>query len=371
MNTSHLNNIYPVSRSIVGAAVWDAAVATAEADAAPESLFNLLRSASDSLPVFLHDLLRLENRLWLLRAGAADVQSSADILTVNPSVTVEEMNWRGLSGLFAPSKDQCTEPVEGPEHMLLWFDPRAKLVRLKAAANDDLLALKIVAEGIAPEIVAAQGRITIGSVDDLVDRAVRQGLLLAPPSKLRRDPSIFIARRVGDEEFLASDTFSLQWHITQVCDLHCKHCYDRTDRSPLTFDQAVDVLDDLRSFCRERSVRGAISFTGGNPLLHPRFLDIYRAAVERGFGTAILGNPASRERIEKIVGVQMPSFFQVSLEGLREHNDSIRGRGHFDRIMQFLEDHYLPDLRRVRVHIAIHIFREADFNPVLLNFVLQ
>jgi selenobiotic family peptide radical SAM maturase len=65
-------------------------------------------------------------------------------------------------------------------------------------------------------------------------------------------------------------------------------------------------------------------------------LDIYRAAVERGFGTAILGNPAPRERIEEIVGVQMPSFFQVSLEGLREHNDSIRGKGHFDRIMQFL-----------------------------------
>ena len=33
----------------------------------------------------------------------------------------------------------------------------------------------------------------------------------------------------------------------------------------------------------------------------------------------------------------MPSFFQVSLEGLREHNDSIRGQGHFDRIMAFLD----------------------------------
>src|SRR5512143_2986028 len=168
MNTSHLNNIYPVSRSIVGTAVWDAAVATAEADAAPKALFNLLRSASDGLPVFLHDLLRLENRLWRLRAGAADVPSSVDRLTVNPSVTVEEMNGRGLSDLFAPDKNQDTEPVEGPEHILLWFDPWAKLVRLKAATNDDLLALKIVAEGIAPEIVADQGRITIGSLDDLI-----------------------------------------------------------------------------------------------------------------------------------------------------------------------------------------------------------
>jgi selenobiotic family peptide radical SAM maturase len=336
MNAGHLKDIYPVSRSIVGAAVWDAAVASAEADAAPEALFNVLRSASDGLPAFLHDLLRLENRLWLLRARAADVPSSVGHLAVNPSVTVEAMNWRGLSDLFDPKAARDRVPVEGPEHLLAWFDPREKKGRVKAAANEDLLALKIVAEGRAPERVAAEGGITIASVDELIDRAVMQGLLLAPPSKLRRDPSVFTARRPGDEEFLVSDSFSLQWHITQVCDLHCKHCYDRTDRSPLTFDQAVRVLDDLRSFCRERSVRGAVSFTGGNPLLHPRFIDIYRAAVERGFGTAILGNPASRERIEEIVGVRMPSFFQVSLEGLREHNDSIRGSGHFDRIMQFL-----------------------------------
>jgi selenobiotic family peptide radical SAM maturase len=336
MNIDLLNTIYPLSRSRVAAELWNTAALASEEAAGPDALFSALRAAAGPLPGFLHDLLRLEHRLWLLQARAADVQSSVDRLTVNPSVTVEAMHWSGLAGLFDPESARDNIPAEGPEHVLLWFDPRAKLVRLKAAENDDLLALKIVAEGIAPETVAAEGGIAIGSVDDLIGRAVRQGLLLAPPSKLRRDPSIFTARRAGDEEFLASDSFSLQWHITQVCDLHCKHCYDRSDRSPLTFDQAVSVLDDLRSFCRERSVRGAISFTGGNPLLHPRFLDIYRAAVERGFGTAILGNPAPRERIEEIVGVQMPSFFQVSLEGLREHNDSIRGKGHFDRIMQFL-----------------------------------
>ena len=33
----------------------------------------------------------------------------------------------------------------------------------------------------------------------------------------------------------------------------------------------------------------------------------------------------------------MPSFFQVSLEGLAGHNDAIRGSGHFDRVMKFLD----------------------------------
>ncbi|MHB8843958.1 MAG: thio(seleno)oxazole modification radical SAM maturase SbtM [Nitrospirota bacterium] len=332
-----LNAIYPLSRSLVGSAgQWNTAVAACKRMDGPDDLFEALRAAPGALPGFLHDLLRLEHRLWVIGAHAGNVPGSTEALTVNPSVTIETVNWRGLSGLFDREAGGESVPLEGPELVLIWFDPRQNKGRVAAAANDDLLALKIVAEGIAPETVAREGGVAIGSVDDLIDRAASKGLLLAPASKLRRDPSVFTARRPGDEEFLSSDSFSLQWHITQVCDLHCKHCYDRTDRSPLAFDQAVSVLDDLRSFCRERGVRGAVSFTGGNPLLHPRFIDIYRAAAERGFGTAILGNPASHERIEEIVGIQMPSFFQVSLEGLREHNDSIRGRGHFDRIMQFL-----------------------------------
>ena len=82
---------------------------------------------------------------------------------------------------------------------------------------------------------------------------------------------------------------------------------------------------------------GAISFTGGNPFLYPRFTELYRAASERGFILAILGNPVPREALEKILTIQKPTHFQVSLEGLQEHNDYIRGQGHFERIIDFLK----------------------------------
>ncbi|HUL01378.1 MAG TPA: thio(seleno)oxazole modification radical SAM maturase SbtM, partial [Nitrospirota bacterium] len=57
----------------------------------------------------------------------------------------------------------------------------------------------------------------------------------------------------------------------------------------------------------------------------------------RGFSTAILGNPAPAEQIAELVAIQMPSFYQVSLEGLQEHNDAIRGTGNFDRVLAFLK----------------------------------
>jgi selenobiotic family peptide radical SAM maturase len=81
----------------------------------------------------------------------------------------------------------------------------------------------------------------------------------------------------------------------------------------------------------------AVSFTGGNPSLHRHFADLYRAASERGFCISILGNPMEREKIEHLISIQKPSCFQVSLEGLQEHNDAIRGRGHFQRVLDFLK----------------------------------
>ena len=53
---------------------------------------------------------------------------------------------------------------------------------------------------------------------------------------------------------------------------------------------------------------------------------------------SILGNPIDAATIERLLGIQRPTYYQVSLEGLREHNDSIRGSGHFDRVMDFLAE---------------------------------
>jgi selenobiotic family peptide radical SAM maturase len=257
---------------------------------------------------------------------------------MNPSIRLIELSWKNLTQLL-PSypENSATPPEPSIERVLVWYDAGSGMAKARPATDEDLLVLKMMLEDIAPEAVAAEGNLPKASVYAAIDRAVRSGLLISPPSRITRDPSVFSSKRKKDDRFHSASSFTLQWHITQACDLHCKHCYDRSDRSPLALAEAVRVLDDFWTFCRSRRVQGAVSFTGGNPLLHPDFIEIYRAASERGFGTAILGNPAPRERIREIIAVQMPSFFQVSLEGLREHNDAIRGTGHFDRIMEFLD----------------------------------
>jgi selenobiotic family peptide radical SAM maturase len=49
-----------------------------------------------------------------------------------------------------------------------------------------------------------------------------------------------------------------------------------------------------------------------------------------------MGNPVSEEQVDAIIKITKPGLYQISLEGLKEHNDFIRGKGSFDRGIEFL-----------------------------------
>ncbi|MGC3999978.1 MAG: thio(seleno)oxazole modification radical SAM maturase SbtM [Anaeromyxobacter sp.] len=149
--------------------------------------------------------------------------------------------------------------------------------------------------------------------------------------------------------------FTLQWHLTQACGNACTHCYDRTARPALRRPEAALVLDDLVGFCRDRGVAAGVTFTGGDPLLHPDFLGIYADAAARGLSLTVLGNPTSRAQLEAVAEVRRPRCWQVSLEGLQAENDAVRGAGSFERTLAFLDE-----LRRLEIpaHVMLTLTRD-------------
>jgi len=338
LRKQRLEKTFPTCRFILGADNWDriAKVCDSDPEAFPEAL--ALHIGDPAIPDFLAELARIEWAVNSITTREKKISLEVDQLEVNPTLQLLHVAWKNLIETLHSEGDAVSQPPEpGEEFVLIWQDPKNGEIRTQAASDEDLLVLKMHIEGIEPEQAAATGDLPIGAVDGAIDRAVGNGILLQPRSRIRRDPATFPVGENTDEDFLCSPTFALQWHITQVCDLHCKHCYDRSNRSPLKLEKAIEILDDLRTFCLSRHVGGHVSFTGGNPLLYPRFPDLYRAASERGLGIAILGNPAPRKGIEKLLEIERPSFFQVSLEGLPEHNDMIRGSGHFERVIEFLK----------------------------------
>jgi selenobiotic family peptide radical SAM maturase len=291
----------------------------------------------EARPPYGADLGTLKESVLQAERLKGTIPGEVEGITVNPTLQVLQLAWKNLTALLEASGDASpAAPERGEELLFVWFDPVMEKVRVEKARDADLLALKVVVEGLDPvEAAKAAGR-PVGIIDVAVSSAARRGIMLMPPSKIRRDPAAWQASAGAREEFLVSRGFTLQWHITQACDLHCRHCYDRSSRKMVPLDRALGILDDLRDFCRRRFVTGHVSFTGGNPLLHPHFYELYRAASDRGFTMSVLGNPASREEVEKIVAIERPYVYQVSLEGLEEHNDSIRGEGHFRSVMEFL-----------------------------------
>ncbi|MEW6291443.1 MAG: thio(seleno)oxazole modification radical SAM maturase SbtM [Thermodesulfobacteriota bacterium] len=307
---------------------------------APENFPATIAKLQDSLqlPPYFPELARLELACFQMREkGFTAIPPLVDHLTVNPTLQLLQLGWQNLLSLLPDHKrrdDFSPRPEE--EFVLAYCRPATGKVVMRPARAEDLLALKIVVEQIKAEEAAAEGNVAVGVIDRVLDRAARQGILLKPPPAIRRNPRTFPSGENIPAEYFSSPVFTLQWHITQVCDLHCKHCYDRSDRVALPLAKGLGILDDLRDFCSKHHVQGQVSFSGGNPLLYPHFLELYQAAVDRNLLVAILGNPAPRAVMEKIIAIKTPEFFQVSLEGLQEHNDYIRGKGHFARVVDFL-----------------------------------
>lgn len=285
---------------------------------------------------------------------------SAERLALNPTLTLLDLSWRHLPSLVA-SPDCAPEPQEGQDFALVYRHARTGEVIVRAASDDDLLALKLLADEIPRKQAAQEAGVPRAAIDQAFERVAQSGLLIVPPSKIRRTDEPFSIPEGFDERFLTAEVFTLQWHITQACDLHCKHCYDRSARKSLPYETALRILEEFYDFCDARHVRGQISFTGGNPLLHLHFMELYQRASDLGFALAILGNPASRADMEAILEIECPVFYQVSLEGLREHNDVIRQTGHFSRTLVFLDL-----LRELRIYSMVMLtLTDANIDQVL------
>ena len=130
--------------------------------------------------------------------------------------------------------------------------------------------------------------------------------------------------------------FFIQWHLTERCNLACRHCYQSGgQRSEPSLPEIRAVVAEFADMLRAWSEAYGISFspafnlTGGEPLLRSDLDRIIELIGETGAsvyllsnGTLIDGNRAKRMARE-VKGVQ------VSFEGPRDIHDVIRGKGSY------------------------------------------
>ncbi len=131
---------------------------------------------------------------------------------------------------------------------------------------------------------------------------------------------------------MEKEKYIIQWHITYLCNLRCKHCYQEEYNNHMKKEDFYLILDRIVKFLSDKNLYPQINLTGGEPLLHPNIFEFIDEIVRMNIRFSILTNGTMiDEVIAKKIKRYNPVFVQVSLDGLRETHDNIRGKGNFEK----------------------------------------
>jgi len=149
----------------------------------------------------------------------------------------------------------------------------------------------------------------------------------------------------------------LELQITNRCNLRCRHCYLGPAR-PVDLSLA-QVREALEQFVRIQGLRLLVS--GGEPLLHPMFREVNGLLRGVGVRVVLLSNGTLID--EHVARNLTAQEVQVSLDGMRDGHEILRGTGSFDRVMAAIR--YLIEAgKTVSVATMVHTGNVGEFDEM-------
>lgn len=132
------------------------------------------------------------------------------------------------------------------------------------------------------------------------------------------------------------EPFFLQWHLTDHCNLRCRHCYrDGTPKQSLDYGSLSEILDRFQRWLASVGRSGRIQFAGGEPLLSEHLLPLVREATRRRLPTRVLSNGTLLSpELARALRAAGCRIVQVSIDGLNGTHDAIRGAGTFEAALR-------------------------------------
>ena len=142
-------------------------------------------------------------------------------------------------------------------------------------------------------------------------------------------------RRVTPRPFRPGEAFFLQWHITDRCNLCCRHCYREGPKPDLSGPDLRRVWENLLELAQAMPQdKARVQIAGGEPMLSPHLFEVLDWTASAGLQTRMLSNGVLIDRQAaadlKAHGCRI---VQLSIEGMAETHDSIRGPGTFEKVL--------------------------------------
>lgn len=143
------------------------------------------------------------------------------------------------------------------------------------------------------------------------------------------------------DHLAVGEEFYFQWHLTEKCNLRCRHCYHTSYKSTgeLIPDQLFQIVDAMDLAAARWGRRATLSLTGGEPLLRRQDLLEVITYIEKKphiyyFDLLTNGTLLDDALVARLADFNKLRRVQLSLEGPdAQSNDQVRGTGTFKRVI--------------------------------------
>ena len=159
-----------------------------------------------------------------------------------------------------------------------------------------------------------------------------------------------------------NNPFYIQWHITNLCNLRCHHCYqeDFSKRNDLDWSELKKVSDNVLFTLKEWGKKACIHLTGGEPLLKPDLFnllnDLDRQSKVGELGIITNGLLVDRAMIKRLSDFSKLKKVKISLDGGdAETNDAIRSKKTFEKVIQNFS--YIKEMGRFEILLMFTIMK--------------
>jgi radical SAM protein with 4Fe4S-binding SPASM domain len=182
------------------------------------------------------------------------------------------------------------------------------------------------------------------------------------------------------------EPFYIQWHITNLCNLRCKHCYqeDFSKNSDLDWPELKYLSDNILATLKEWGRVACIHLTGGEPLLKQELVPLLDYLGDSPWveelGLITNGLHLNQEMIETLSTFPKLKKIKISLDGAdAETNDIIRQSGVFEKVIGTI-----PSIKKRRqfevifmltvmrsnfrhLHASIHLGQELGIDGLIFE----
>lgn len=154
---------------------------------------------------------------------------------------------------------------------------------------------------------------------------------------------------------------TLNLHITDRCNFHCKHCFISMANRELSLEEckkAIDAIYEMQLFTR-------INLAGGEPMLVKHLQNVIDYVVSKGFQCSIITN--GKNLTKKFIqdNKLKLSMIGISIDSMDDTINRIIGRKTIKNVVKICEEIKNAGIKlKINICVSKHNLNH-DFNPII------